>query len=74
MTAGQPAENPADHSFYAQARAPKALWHVPGSRHLGGVDARPREYERRVVAFFDENLLKGKQPASTQVAGFRSPR
>ena len=28
-----------------------------GSAHTGGVDARPAEYEQRVVAFFDEALL-----------------
>ena len=59
---GQPAEKPANHSFYAKAHGPKALWQVPGSRHVGGVDARPREYERRVVAFFDRNLLQGERP------------
>jgi hypothetical protein len=26
------------------------------SRHMGGIDARPREYEQRVVGFFDEAL------------------
>jgi hypothetical protein len=31
---------------------------VPGSRHTGGIDARPAEYERRVVAFFDHALLQ----------------
>jgi hypothetical protein len=30
---------------------------VPGSRHTGGIDARPAEYEQRVVAFFDAALL-----------------
>jgi hypothetical protein len=25
--------------------------------HVSGIDARPREYERRVVRFFDDGLL-----------------
>ena len=32
------------------------LWEIPESRHIGGISARPAEYERRVVAFFDEAL------------------
>jgi dienelactone hydrolase len=65
---GQPAEKPANHSFYAKAHGPKALWQVPGSRHVGGVDARPREYERRVVAFFDHHLLQGKRTSTAHLA------
>jgi hypothetical protein len=30
---------------------------VPGSRHTGGLEAEPAEYERRVIAFFDDALL-----------------
>ena len=33
------------------------LWRVPGSSHLGGIDAQPEEYERRVTDFFDRALL-----------------
>jgi pimeloyl-ACP methyl ester carboxylesterase len=33
------------------------LWEVPGASHIGGIDARPVEYERRVTAFFDRALL-----------------
>jgi len=54
---GQPAERPANNAFFAAAPEPKQLWEVPGSGHIGGVDAQPREYERRVVAFFDRHLL-----------------
>jgi MYXO-CTERM domain-containing protein len=54
---GQPAEKPANETFYAVAHSPKGLWEVPGSGHVGGIDARPREYERRVVGFFDRTLL-----------------
>ena len=54
---GQPTEEPANKAFYAVANAPKQLWEVPGSGHIGGTEAQPLEYERRIVAFFDRTLL-----------------
>ncbi len=36
---------------------PKALWEIPEAGHTGGIDARPAEYERRVVGFFDKTPL-----------------
>ena len=57
---GQPAEEPANRAFYAAAGRPKAIWNVPGSGHIGGIDAEPAEYERRVVAFFDKALLDNR--------------
>jgi uncharacterized protein len=42
---------------YARAAGGSAtLWEIPESRHTGGIEARPAEYERRVVGFFDEAL------------------
>lgn len=41
--------------FYAAAGEPKLVWRTD-SDHTGGYDADPREYERRVVAFFDAAL------------------
>jgi pimeloyl-ACP methyl ester carboxylesterase len=43
--------------YLAAAREPKEMWLVPGSEHTGGIDARPAEYERRVVGFLDRALL-----------------
>ena len=43
--------------YYDAAGAPKTLWEIPESKHVGGLQARPREYERRVVGFFDDALL-----------------
>ena len=43
-------------AYYAAAGEPKGLWEVPGASHTGGIEARPKEYERRVVAFFDDAL------------------
>ena len=54
---GQPVEEPANRAFYADAREPKAIWEVPGAGHVGGIEARPGEYERRVIAFFDDALF-----------------
>jgi hypothetical protein len=53
---GQPAEQPANDAFYEAAGPPKAIWRVLASGHIGGIDAQPREYERRIVAFFDNAL------------------
>ena len=38
---GQPEERPANNAFYASATGPTELWEVPGSGHIGCVDARP---------------------------------
>ena len=54
---GQPTEEPANKAFYAVAHAPRQLWEVPGAGHIGGTEAQPLEYERRIVAFFDRTLL-----------------
>jgi hypothetical protein len=32
------------------------LWEIPESKHVQGIKARPAEYERRVVGFFDRAL------------------
>ena len=53
---GQPAERPGNRVFYSEAPGPKEIWEVPGSGHIGGIDAQPRAYERRVVGFFDRYL------------------
>jgi uncharacterized protein len=44
--------------YHAAAREPKTLWQVPNSSHTGGIEAQPKEYERRVIGFFDQALLK----------------
>ena len=47
-----------NRDYYEAAGEPKALWEIPESRHMGGLDARPQEYERRVVGFFDRALQR----------------
>ena len=42
--------------YYRLAGQPKAIWAIPEAGHIQGITARPKEYERRVVAFFDRAL------------------
>jgi uncharacterized protein len=51
-------ETKPNRNFYAKAGQPKQIWEVPEGAHTRGIDARPKEYERRVIGFFDEALLK----------------
>jgi hypothetical protein len=43
--------------FYAAAREPKRIWEVPAGQHIAGITTQPKEYERRVISFFDDALL-----------------
>jgi uncharacterized protein len=42
--------------YFEAAGEPKMLWEIPEAEHVGGLAARPAEYERRVVGFFDDAL------------------
>ncbi len=44
--------------FFDRASEPKEWWEVPETTHGGGPIARPDEYERVIVAFFDRALAK----------------
>jgi fermentation-respiration switch protein FrsA (DUF1100 family) len=48
--------------FYDIAGEPKTLWSVPETGHGGIPAARPEEYERRVVTFFDQALPGDNNP------------
>ena len=51
--------NEVDHKapeYFAAAGDPKEQWLVPKGGHTGGLEAMPREYERRVVGFLDRSL------------------
>jgi uncharacterized protein len=50
-------EKKPNEGFYAAAGEPKEIWEVPGAQHVGGITTQPEEYERRVVGFFDRELL-----------------
>jgi dienelactone hydrolase len=51
-------ERTANRGFYAAAGEPKEIWEVPEGGHIGGITARPAEYEERVIGFFDRELLE----------------
>jgi fermentation-respiration switch protein FrsA (DUF1100 family) len=51
-------ERSPNRHFYAAAHEPKEIWEVPEGGHIGGITARPAEYERRVIGFFDRVLLE----------------
>ncbi len=42
--------------YHRLAGEPKSIWAIPEAEHIQGITARPKEYERRVVAFFDDAL------------------
>jgi hypothetical protein len=50
-----PSARPKGASFVADSE-PERLWVIPESRLVGGLAARPAEYERRVIGFFDDAL------------------
>jgi dienelactone hydrolase len=43
--------------YYRAAHAPKAIWQITEAHHTRGYQARPHQYEQRVVRFFDHALL-----------------
>jgi uncharacterized protein len=45
-----------NRGYHAAAGENSTLWEIPESGHVGGLEARPEEYERRVVGFFDRAL------------------
>jgi fermentation-respiration switch protein FrsA (DUF1100 family) len=54
---------PADSAqrLYDAAGEPRRLWIEPGVEHMGVQNARPAEYERRVIEFFRAALLSRDQ-------------
>lgn len=46
-------------SLYSRAKEPKDLWLVPNTPHVQAYRTQGKEYERRVLAFFDEYLEGG---------------
>jgi hypothetical protein len=45
-----------NRAYYRAAGRPKAIWGVAEAGHVGAQEARPREYEQRVVRFLDNAL------------------
>jgi dienelactone hydrolase len=61
---GQDGERNLNPTYYRSAGEPKTIWKVPGSGHTGGINARPKEYERRVIGFFNRALLRTSSTTS----------
>ena len=57
---GQDGERNLNPTYYAAAGEPKTIWEVPDSGHVGGIAAQPKEYEERVVGFFNRTLLEAR--------------
>ena len=66
------AETKPNRNFYAKAGQPKQIWEVPEGDHTGGIDARPKEYERRVVGFFDRGPAQAESIARARASRPRS--
>ena len=43
--------------YFHAASQPKTLWKIEEAGHVGGLVARPRDYEERVIGFFNRFLL-----------------
>jgi hypothetical protein len=55
--------------YFRAAGKPKALWKIAQAGHVGGYQAAPREYERRVIAFFDRALLRAPKEREAAKGG-----
>lgn len=51
-------EHRANRAYFREAGPPKQIWEIPEAGHVGGQEARPLQYERRVTRFFDDALLE----------------
>ena len=45
--------------LHAAAGEPKQLWELPDSTHIRGLFSHPKEYQNKVLTFFDQALLPG---------------
>jgi dienelactone hydrolase len=58
ISAGHGVDSEVLNAGFAEAAGDqRAWWPIPEAGHTGGLDARPGEYEARVVGFFDRTLL-----------------
>jgi uncharacterized protein len=53
-----PNDEKLNRGYRAAAGDSAELWEIPEAHHMGGIAARPQEYERRVIAFFDRALQR----------------
>lgn len=43
-------------AIYTECEEPKELWQVPNAGHIGAEEVAPKEFEHRLVVFFDKYL------------------
>lgn len=58
ISSGTSYERDANRVFYRAAGEPKTLWEMPNAPHTGGLATYPKQYERRVIAFFERALVR----------------
>lgn len=58
VSAGKRAEQRLVRRYFDHATEPKTLWEIPEARHAEGCHKRREEYGRKLVAFFDQNLVR----------------
>jgi hypothetical protein len=46
--------------YHRLAGGPASIWAIDDAMHIQGITAHPREYEKRVVGFFDTTLAAGR--------------
>jgi pimeloyl-ACP methyl ester carboxylesterase len=44
--------------YYVAAGEPKQLWELPDSTHIRGLFSHPKEYQDKLLTFFDQALLR----------------
>ncbi len=57
VSAGKRGEQRLVRRYLDHASEPKTLWEIPEARHAEGCHKRREEYGRKLVAFFDQNLV-----------------
>ncbi len=57
IATGQGGERRVARKLYDAANEPKTLWEIPEAQHANGWRARPKEYEEKIVGFFNQALL-----------------
>ncbi len=56
VAAGEVPDEQHAATWIAASRSHVSIWVVPGAQHTGGLTAQPREWEKRVIDFFDHAL------------------
>ncbi len=67
---------PCRHSemIFTAARGPKELWVVPGADHTAALGFAPREFQRRVLAFFSKAAAQNSPSPSARATSISSQR